>query len=60
MSILKYVRPLKQKPDLPDSLGRLSEQIPSTAIASANVKVRRGKEKETPRTILVVDTFPEV
>ena len=50
MSILKYVRPLKQKPDLPDPSGCLSEQIPSTAIASANVKVlealKCGEEKK--------------
>ena len=39
MSILKYVRPLKQKPDLPDPRGPLSENVPPTAIAAANVKV---------------------
>ena len=43
--------PLKQKPDLPDPSGPLSKQIPSTAIASANVKVlealkEHGEEKK--------------
>ena len=65
-SILKYVCPLKQKPDLPDPSGPLSEQIPWTAITSANVKVLEAlkecgeEKKEIPRTILVVDAFPEV
>ena len=38
MSILNYFRPVKQKLDLPDPSGPLSK-LPSTAIASANVKV---------------------
>ena len=45
MSILKYLHPLKQKQDLPDSSGPLSEKIPSTAIASANVKVLEALEE---------------
>jgi len=45
MSILKYLHPLNQT--LPDPSGPLSEQIPSTAIALANVKVLKAlKEKE--------------
>ena len=39
MSILNYFHPVKQKQDLLDPSGPLSELIPSTAIASANVKV---------------------
>ena len=39
MSILNYFHPVKQKQDLPDPSGPLSELIPSTAIASTNVKV---------------------
>ena len=39
MSILKYFHPVKQKPDLPDPNGPLSQSLPSTAIAAANVKV---------------------
>ena len=47
MSILKFVRPLKQKgPDLPDPAGPLSEKIPSTAIAAANVKVEKALEED--------------
>ena len=36
MSILKYLRPLKQKQDLPNLL---SEKIPSTAVASTRTIV---------------------
>ena len=39
MSILKYFHPVKQKPDLPDPSGPLSQAVPPTAIAAANVKV---------------------
>ena len=47
MSILKFVRPLKQKrPDLPDPAGPLSEKIPLTAIAAANVKVEKALEED--------------
>jgi len=38
MSILKYVRPLKQKSDLPDPVGPLSEKVPSSAISAASKK----------------------
>jgi len=34
-----YFHPVKQKPDLPDPSGSLSETVPLTAIASVNVKV---------------------
>ena len=36
---LEYFNPLKQKPDLPDPSGPLSEALPSIAIVAANVKV---------------------
>ena len=39
MSILKYFHPVKQKPDLPDPSGPLSQTVPPTAIAAANIKV---------------------
>ena len=39
MFILKYFRPLREKPDLPDPSGLLRETVPSTAIVAANVKV---------------------
>ena len=50
MSILKYFHLLTKKNDLPDLSGPLSEQMPSTAIASGNVKVlealKKGEEKK--------------
>ena len=42
MSILKYLRPLNE--NLPDPSGPLSEQIPATAIVSANMKVLEALE----------------
>ena len=39
MSILNYFHPVKQRQDLPDPSGPLSELKPLTVIASANVKV---------------------
>lgn len=51
MSILKYLHPLNQ--NLSDPSGPLSEQIPVTAIASANVKVLealQGNEEKKKRS----------
>ena len=45
MSILKYMRPLKEKPDLPDPTGPLSEKVPSQAIAAVNMKVIEALEE---------------
>ena len=45
MSILKYFRPVKQKPDLPDRNGPLYEKMPSSAVSSANTKVMDALEK---------------
>lgn len=42
MSILKYLHPLNQ--NLPNPFSYLSEQIPLTAVASANVKVLEALE----------------
>ena len=39
MSILKYFRPLREKPDLPDPSGPLRETVPPTTIVAANAKV---------------------
>ena len=39
MSVLKYFRPLREKPDLPDPSAPLRETVPLTAIVKANVKV---------------------
>ena len=39
MSILRYVRPLNQKSDLPDPVGPLSEKVQSSAISAANKNV---------------------
>ena len=39
MSILKYFRPLREKPDLPDPSAPLRKTVPPTAIVEANVKV---------------------
>ena len=39
MSILKYFRPLREKPDLPDPSAPLRETVPPTATVEANVKV---------------------
>ena len=39
MSILKYFRPIKQTVDLPYPDGPLSENMPPSAVSSANAKV---------------------
>ena len=39
MLILKYFHPVKQKSNLPDLRGPLSQSLPPTAIAAANIKV---------------------
>ena len=39
MFILKYFRPLRKKPDLPDPSGLFRETVPPIAIVAANVKV---------------------
>ena len=39
MSILKYFRTLREKPDLPDPSGPLRETVQPTAIVAVNVKV---------------------
>ena len=39
MSILKYFRPLREKPDLPDPSAPLRKTVPPAAIVEANVKV---------------------
>ena len=41
MSILRYMRPLKQKSDLPNPMGPLSEKVPSSAISAANKNVTK-------------------
>ena len=47
MSILKYFRPLREKPDLPDPSGPLRETVPPTAIVEANVKVNEAELKKS-------------
>ena len=47
MNILKYFHPIKQTPDLPDPDGPLSENMPSSAVSSANAKVTDVFEKQT-------------
>ena len=39
ISVLKYFRPLREKPDLPDPIGPLRETVAPTAIVAANAKV---------------------
>ena len=39
MSLLKFFKPLKKKPDLLDPNGLMSSTVPSFAISSANTKV---------------------
>ena len=46
MSILKYFRPLREKPDLPDPSGPLRETVPPTTIVVANVKVNEAELKK--------------
>ena len=43
MALFKYFSPVSatDKPELPDPKGSLSSEIPSSAIASANVEVRK-------------------
>ena len=45
MSILKYMRPLKEKPDLPDQTGPLSEKVHSKGIAEASIKIIEALEE---------------
>ena len=45
MSILKYFRPLREKPDLPDPSGPLRETVPPTAIAAVNTKVNEALDE---------------
>ena len=40
MSILKYFRRTKEKLELPDPNGSLSGSMPSSAVSSANAKVK--------------------
>ena len=47
MSILKYFRPLREKPDLPDPSGPLREAVSPTAIVEANVKVNEAELKKS-------------
>ena len=47
MSILKYFRPLREKPDLPDPSGPLRETVPPTAIVKVNVKVNEAELKKS-------------
>ena len=48
MSILKYFRrPTKEKLELPDPNGCLSGSMPSSAVSSANAKVKDVLEKQT-------------
>ena len=46
MSVLKYFRPLREKPDLPDSSAPLKgRKLPPTAIVEVNVKVNEAELK---------------
>ena len=47
MSIFKYFRPTKEKLELPDPNGSLSGSMPSSAVSSANAKVKDVLEKQT-------------
>ena len=67
MSILKYFRPLREKPDLPDPSGPLRETVPPTAIVEANVKVNKAlneaelkKSKPGLWNVLISDASAEV
>ena len=46
-SILKYFRPLREKPDLPDPSGPLRETVPPTEIVKTNVKVNEAELKKS-------------
>ena len=39
MALVKFLKLVKKKPDLPDPDGPLSSAVPSSAISSANTKV---------------------
>ena len=63
MSILKYMRSLKEKPDFPDPTGPLSEKAHSKAIPVANVKVIEGLEEVCQSCgsyVCIPDTSPEL
>ena len=47
MCILKYFRPLREKPDLPDLSGPLRETVPPTAIVKVNVKINKPELKKS-------------
>ena len=47
MYILKYFRPLREKPDLPDLSGPLRETMPLTTIVEGNVKVNEAELKKS-------------
>ena len=47
MSILKYLHPVKKKPELPDHNGSLSASMPPSAVLSVNAKVTDVLEKQT-------------
>ena len=49
MSVLKYFRPLREKPDLPDPSAPLRETVPPTAIVEANVRVNEAELKKSAR-----------
>ena len=46
MSILKYLRPTKEKLELPDPNGSLSGSMPSSVVSSANAKVKNVLENK--------------
>ena len=47
MCILKYFRPLREKPDFPDPIGPLTETVPPTAIVKVNVKINKPELKKS-------------
>ena len=47
MCILKYFRPLREKPDLPDPIGPLRETVLPTAIVKVNVKINKPELKKS-------------
>ena len=68
MSILKYFRPLREKPDLPDPSGPLRETVPPTTIVAANAKVNEALNEvelkksasKGPWNVLICDASSEV